>query len=162
MRSWRPILMCTVLVVLVHGTGCSTSRGVAGGTPPPQWSRDERLHPWIYIGVSPTASSIEHALRQSARYDPPEECPLRLFRCGEEVPREAVRVDDVRCAPVAEFTDRCAFRFTEVLPGEDGGRGRSVRTRCTGDFVPLGTSHTLPEWGIDTSEDALLSCTPGR
>ena len=161
MLSQRVILVCAALVPLVHGTGCSAGRHSAGAAPPAQWVRDTLLDPWRPLGVSPNANWIEHALREVAVYETLEECPLRLLKCGR--PRaapEALDVDDVRCVAVAQSMDRCSFRLTETRLDGSGGGSRSVRSRCIGHFVPMGSSHALWQWGIETWDVPPFSCTP--
>lgn len=159
----RRILGCAAPVLLVHGTACSARTDAAGATPSGKWVRDPRDDPWRPIGVSPDARWIRHAVHQGARYRTFDECPLRLLPCGrEDLPREALRVDEVRCAAVAESTDRCSFRLTETQLGENGEHVRSVRSRCTGHFVPVGTSHSPWEWALAWRDVPPPSCRRSR
>lgn len=159
----RCILVCAALVALLSGAGCAAGSPAAGAAPPAEWTRDPRLDPWRPIGVSPDARWIRHAVHQGARYRTFDECPLRLLPCGrEDLPREALQVDEVRCAAVAESTDRCSFRLTETQLGENGEHVRSVRSRCTGHFVPVGTSHSPWEWALAWVDVPPPSCRRSR
>jgi hypothetical protein len=157
------MLVCAALLPLVHGTGCSVARNAAGAASSAQEIRNPRHDPWSGIGVSPDADWIEKALRGAAFYEVFEKCPLRLLHCGSpELGREALDVTDVRCVAVNSYTDRCSFRLTETRMGPDSEPARSVRSRCTGHFRPVGTSHSLPEWELASWEVPPPSCTRSR
>ncbi len=163
MRLRNLILLCAALAPLAVGAGCTPPPRAAAAAPQQQWVRDTRLDPWRPLGVSPDARWIEHALREVAFYETYEECPLRLLRCGSpKAAPEALMVDDVHCVAVSQSRDRCTFRLTETRPGENGGRTRSVRSRCTGTLVPKGTSHSPWEWGFTSVDVPPPSCRRGR
>ncbi|HEX6370488.1 MAG TPA: hypothetical protein VF006_16315 [Longimicrobium sp.] len=157
------MLVCAALVALVHGTGCSARRDAVAEAPPTQWVRDARMDPWSWIGTSPDARWIAHALREAGFYGTFDECPLQFLDCGRRlIAGEAMVVTDIRCVAVDPVTDRCSFRLTETRPGAAGERARSVRSRCTGHFWPLGTSHSPPEWGLKSWQVPPPVCTPDR
>jgi hypothetical protein len=158
----RLVLVGAALVLLVPGAGCTAKSRGAGVAPPAEWIRNTRLDPWRPIGVSPDAGWVEHALREAAVYEVFEECPLRLLDCGTPQAPEALEVSHVRCVAVDESMDRCSFRLTETRPGENGAPARSARSRCTGHFTPLGTSHSPWEWGLASWEAPPPSCTRSR
>lgn len=158
----RRMLVCAALVLLVHGTGCSARRDAAGAAPSAQWFRDTQGEPWRLIGVSPDADWIEDAVREAALYQTFEACPLRLLACGTRwASPDALEVDDLRCVRVGPSTDRCSFRLTETLLGENG-RPRSVRSRCSGHFHPVGTSHSPWQWSAASWQVPPMSCTRSR
>ncbi|HEY0017598.1 MAG TPA: hypothetical protein VGC13_14905 [Longimicrobium sp.] len=158
MSSLRLLVICATLAT-VGTSGCVASRASAGGAPEVTWTRDERLDPWRPLGVSPSVEEAERALRQTLRYGHPDECPFRLLRCGQEPPGLVLRVERLVCTQVSQYADRCSFRLTETLTDEDGRPVRTVRSRCTGTIVPLGTSHSPWEWGVSTHPDDLpMTC----
>lgn len=162
MRLRNLILLCAALVPLATGAGCTTGPRAAAAAPRQQWVRDTVLDPWRPLGVSPTARWIEYALGEVAFYETFEECPLRLLRCGSRLPPEALEVDDVRCVTVSKSRDRCTFRLTETRAGENGGRPRTVRSRCTGHLTPMGTSHSPWVWGFASWNVPPPSCRSSR
>lgn len=129
-----------VVAALAATSGCA-SAGPSGAS-----LRPAHLDPWRAAGVTPTASSIEYALYEGAHDADVEQCPFHLATCPTAQPRARARltVDRVRCTAVAGFQDRCTFRLTETIPGHD-----PVRSRCSGHFSPVGTSHDLARWEID-------------
>lgn len=134
-----------IVAALVVAGGCRASAGGDAAS-----LRPAQLDPWRAAGATPTASSIEYALYEGAHDSDMEQCPFHLATCVWRRPtaqpraRARLTVDRVRCTAVAGFQDRCTFRLTETIPGHD-----PVRSRCTGHFTPVGTSHDLARWEID-------------
>lgn len=160
---FRRLMLGCAALLLLHGTGCSARSGAAGAASPAQEVRNPRHCPWYGIGMSPDADWIEKALRGAAFYEVFEKCPLRLLHCGSpELGREALDVTDVRCVAVNPYMDRCSFRLTESRMGPELEPVRSVRSRCTGHFRAVGTSHSLPEWELASWEVPPASCTRSR
>lgn len=114
-------------------------------------------------GPAPTAHSIADALYRDAYGLDIQECPFFLARCiqaNRNMRLLHVRLvaDEVQCSPVAQWTDRCSFRLTET-------EGREVvRSRCTGYFGIVGTSHDPFRWGVDYGDYSrpAIICRSGR
>lgn len=163
MFSLRLLVICAALAL--GASGCTAIRTGAGAAPPVTWTRDARLDPWSSLPPSPTVGWIESALRQLLLNGiaPEEDCPFHLLRCEENAVVTNLRVDALTCTAVSEYTDRCSFRITETIPGEDGRPARRVRSRCTGTFAPGGTSHDPWQWTVSFHpDDTPLSCKRSR
>lgn len=140
--------------------------GCAPAATPVAVSRPADHHPWFSSGPTPTEHSIANALYHDAYAIDVRECPFYLARCvrTRDLRSLPVRlaVHEVHCSPVAEEQDRCSFRLTET----EEGRG-VVRSRCTGYFNIVGTSHDPMRWGVDYrhAEDdppPAIVCRSGR
>ncbi|HEU0015709.1 MAG TPA: hypothetical protein VFQ45_18675 [Longimicrobium sp.] len=148
---------------LLAAGGCAAKASGAGAAPAAGWTRPEDHAPWVMSGVSPTDISIEFALTEDFVELTREHCPFRVLRCSDSNDGQEHRllsVDDVACAPVAQFRDRCTFRLSEELPGR-----RPVRSRCRADFGIVGTSHYPSRWAVDRDDESgrpIITCRRTR
>jgi hypothetical protein len=154
MRPGRIVAIVAALAVL---GGCAPAVTI---------DRPADQFPWIMSGPTPTARSIAYALYQDAYAIDLRECPFYLARCVRTYDLRLlpvrIEVDEVRCSPEPGWHDRCSFRLTETKAGHD-----VVRSRCTGHFEVVGTSHDPMRWGVnyfhlrDESQPAVI-CRRGR
>lgn len=153
----RFLVVCAALAL--GASGCAARTAETDAVHPRGIIRNERLDPWRQVGQSPTVEPVEFALHAVVAYGDPDDCPFRLLSCGTAAPRSALRVDALTCRAVSEYADRCSFRLREFIAGADGRRARTVRSRCTGTFVPNASSFHSPwVWSVSGPPDPPLAC----
>lgn len=157
-----------VIAGLASVSGCTPTRLGTVAPVPVTWTRSAQYAPWWMAGVTPTASAIEYTLDFDAFQIDLAECPFHQAQClwsrtAPPRPRTQLKVDQLRCTPLAEYQDHCTFRLTESVQGH-----ASVRSRCAGYFTIVGTSEEPSRWSIDyhvrdePGETPALVCRRGR